>query len=329
VAGLSLTGSALPMSGPASRQIALEFGWTDLQRSWSSPADGAPAASPGHPPAVFYADVAAKLLGIFALENPLAGPLRLNVPFNVWPRLQDFALFAWAPYLPAALASLALLALLHVARTEKTACREQRRGPNLHVLFGVYLLLLLAGYVFYAPVHWSFSRYLVPPVLVTTLWGLQLGRLLVVSSGARRLPARRIALAAILVLAVSQAYLTGVWLYQFSRTGTPAGFLTSWERLGPRIDASATIGSFQSGIIGFFSGRDVVNLDGKVNPEAYEAIRRRRLHEYIRKQNIAYIVDWDWITSLLCLRYAPPGALLLQKVGQEPDGAGMSLWRVR
>ena len=63
--------------------------------------------------------MATKLLGIFALENPLTAPLRLNVPFEVWPRLQEFALFAWAPYLPTALTGLALLALLQVVSAAK------------------------------------------------------------------------------------------------------------------------------------------------------------------------------------------------------------------
>jgi len=328
-AGRGLTGNALPLSGAASRQIALEFGWTDLQHTWSSAADTAPAAFAGHPPAVFYADVATKLLGIFALEYPLSAPLRLNVPFTVWPRLQNYALFAWAPYLPASLAALALLALLKLALTAKPAVGKTPRGQNLHVLFGAYLLLFFAGYVFYSPAHWCFSRYLAAPVLVATIWGLQLGRALLSGSGAPQLGARRGALALVLILAASQAYLAWTWLDQFAAARRNSSFLTSWERLGPAIEPSATIGSFQSGIIGFFSGRDVVNLDGKVNPEAYEAIRTRRLHEYIRRKNITYIIDWDWISYLLCLRYAPPGAIHLEKVGQEPDGARMSLWRVR
>lgn len=51
------------------------------------------------------------------------------------------------------------------------------------------------------------------------------------------------------------------------------------------------IGGFNSGIIGYFSNRTVVNLDGVINDGAYRAIAAGNLSVYIRNQNIKYLVD--------------------------------------
>jgi len=54
-----------------------------------------------------------------------------------------------------------------------------------------------------------------------------------------------------------------------------------------------TIGSFNSGIIGYYAGRRVVNLDGEVNNLAYEAITKKQLWQYMKTENITYLVDYD------------------------------------
>lgn len=58
-------------------------------------------------------------------------------------------------------------------------------------------------------------------------------------------------------------------------------------------DPDARIGSFNSGIIGYYSDRTVVNLDGVVNNEAAAAIRINQLLRHIRQMNIEYVVDFD------------------------------------
>jgi hypothetical protein len=56
-------------------------------------------------------------------------------------------------------------------------------------------------------------------------------------------------------------------------------------------DSEARIGSLNAGIIGYFSGRTVINLDGVVNEKAYEARRDDRLIEYVHSKEICYLVD--------------------------------------
>jgi len=54
------------------------------------------------------------------------------------------------------------------------------------------------------------------------------------------------------------------------------------------------IGSFNSGIIGYMSERTVVNLDGLANNSVVPYLKERRLWEYIRERNIAYLIDSDY-----------------------------------
>lgn len=54
----------------------------------------------------------------------------------------------------------------------------------------------------------------------------------------------------------------------------------------------ARIGAFNAGIIGYFSNRTVVNLDGVVNLDAYRAKREKRLSEYARGRRLDYVADF-------------------------------------
>jgi hypothetical protein len=64
----------------------------------------------------------------------------------------------------------------------------------------------------------------------------------------------------------------------------------------------ARVGGFNSGIVGYFSGRTTVNLDGVMNPDAFEAIRDRRLAGYVEQRRIAYLADFPFYLYFL---YAP------------------------
>lgn len=53
------------------------------------------------------------------------------------------------------------------------------------------------------------------------------------------------------------------------------------------------LGSFNSGIQGYFSTHRVVNLDGLVNQSAYEALSDKELWSYIEDTHIEYLSDFD------------------------------------
>jgi hypothetical protein len=51
-----------------------------------------------------------------------------------------------------------------------------------------------------------------------------------------------------------------------------------------------------------------------VNQDAFDAIRNRRLHEYVRAQGVRYILERDWMIQALCARHAPPGTFSFRAV---------------
>ncbi|MBI4720945.1 MAG: glycosyltransferase family 39 protein [Chitinivibrionia bacterium] len=62
-----------------------------------------------------------------------------------------------------------------------------------------------------------------------------------------------------------------------------------------------TIGAFQGGAIGYFSGRRVVNLDGKVNHDALEALKSGTLHAYLHKAGVDVVLDKCNVLELFLL----------------------------
>lgn len=57
------------------------------------------------------------------------------------------------------------------------------------------------------------------------------------------------------------------------------------------IPRNSAIGSWNAGIIGYFSERKVVNLDGVVNNEIIRVIKQKDLATYIQEKNILFLAD--------------------------------------
>jgi hypothetical protein len=68
-----------------------------------------------------------------------------------------------------------------------------------------------------------------------------------------------------------------------------------YDGLAPWIEShteqDAIVGGFNCGIVSYYSGRRVVNLDGVMNDAAIWAIRSRTLGDYIDSQGIEYLAD--------------------------------------
>lgn len=62
------------------------------------------------------------------------------------------------------------------------------------------------------------------------------------------------------------------------------------------IDASTPrdtrVGTFNSGLVGYYSHRQTINLDGVMNPDASDAIRRRELGAYLDRRGIDLLADF-------------------------------------
>jgi hypothetical protein len=64
-----------------------------------------------------------------------------------------------------------------------------------------------------------------------------------------------------------------------------------WIREHVRPDER--VGAFNCGIFSYFSGRTIVNLDGVMNDDVIPALEQRCLFQYLRDEQIVYLVDWE------------------------------------
>ncbi|HEY8580264.1 MAG TPA: hypothetical protein VIL72_10290 [Beijerinckiaceae bacterium] len=70
-----------------------------------------------------------------------------------------------------------------------------------------------------------------------------------------------------------------------------------------KLPADAKVGAFQSGVTGFYNA-NVVNLDGKVNLDALQAMRDKQVEAYVDRAGIDYVIDWEGV-----IRGLMPGAM--------------------
>jgi len=105
----------------------------------------------------------------------------------------------------------------------------------------------------------------------------------------RMLASNRLVLAGIILACVM---LTGTYFNQLSRPWSEMSpCRDGWHHACAKLPGDAVIGSFNSGKLGYYSERRVINLDGVVNNRAWVAIREKRLWDYMRREGIDYLVD--------------------------------------
>jgi hypothetical protein len=323
------TGAWLPTSGAASREIAHQLGWSNLPAVFG--ATPGITFDPGSVPLAWRADVAARALYIWLFEQPLLAPLRLSVDYGVWPALSRYApyrLFAASPWLGLA-ALVAAAGLLRWAwRRVPSAALDEAR-PSLAFAVTCYTLAMWLGYVFVAPAHWYFARYLALPIWLATLVALApVARYVRVRP--LRSPRGVVAVAlGVWVVGIQLSLLAGFRGQRIWADPSERGFLASWEALGDRIPPDATIGAFQAGIYAWFSDHPVRNLDGKVNVRTQRALRERRVHRYVLDSEIDYVLDQPAIARVLMLRHAPAEERTrFVPVAREKRRTGAVLYRV-
>ncbi|MEX0786782.1 MAG: glycosyltransferase family 39 protein [Dehalococcoidia bacterium] len=90
-------------------------------------------------------------------------------------------------------------------------------------------------------------------------------------------------------------------------------FLEAGLYLKAHTEPDTRSASFAAGIVGYFSERQVVNIDGVVNPKAYDALRDHRLVAYLRSEDVRFVAARDpaWVFIPAFIR---------------PDDWSQSLW---
>ncbi|MHB9004876.1 MAG: hypothetical protein ACYC6C_12610, partial [Coriobacteriia bacterium] len=163
-------------------------------------------------------------------------------------------------------------------------------------LFGAALFLAYTLYVFG---DWFFGRYLFPLAIALLIaFGLTLDLALrwIPQRGSRRIAAVAV-LGPTAMLPLGDPALHALFLGTDTQSvgNMNAGL---WAR--SNLPSGTVVGSTQSGALGYFAEQVVViNLDGVVNREAYEAMRDKRLTAYVRSSGVELILGWKRDLNLL------------------------------
>ncbi len=170
---------------------------------------------------------------------------------------------------------------------------RRRRGgqgmPRDFVFLVAYSAALVCAYSFVIFGQIFYSRYYYPVFFISILLGAFAFDVLM-----KLIPRARVRRAASVACTVAYA-LTLAYMSMHRVQNGNYRFLHVVDWIAARTEPGARIGVFNSGAIGYFSDRHIVNLDGKVNPAAFAALNQGTICEYIESQGIEYVIDHEWI----------------------------------
>lgn len=271
--GLAAVGSVLPESGAATRFLSIAYApFFDL-----GPAD---MMDQGAGPSFVWAHVVHSF-SVLKLSPPV------HVFYRAVEKLGDgSAPTGWILY---AIDSVSLAALavfgFWVMRRGRADGAHDRREISFLLLFAVLLMAAYSTWVFGV---FFFTRYFYPVYFVASVFAACVLQDVVAWAGLRR-PLLRVAVTGAFVLyavglvfmGLTSAY-RSVPVYRFYD-------IARWVEKNTLEEE--TIGVFQGGAIGYFSNRHVINLDGKVNGRALEALRAGDMCGYVTRSGIDVVMD--------------------------------------
>ena len=165
-----------------------------------------------------------------------------------------------------------------------------RTERTLIVLAAIYTVCLSCFYGLYFGAGWFMARYLFPTSPFLALgWAAAVILWIVPRFSSTAVRGLAVGLVAVCVLLNVRTYQRGhkhahFQVIEWAETNLPPAM---WS------------GAIQTGTLGFFHDR-TVNLDGKVNIDAYYAVKNDRSGAYAVTTDVEYLLDWigmaDWLT---------------------------------
>jgi hypothetical protein len=174
---------------------------------------------------------------------------------------------------------------MSILKWRKDAKKAVRLDIDFLLLFAGLLLLSYSLYIFGA---FFFMRYFYPLYLIATIYFAFIlqdafdwfkGRSRVTRTASAAAVAVYIALFGF--FSYSQAFRS--WPVY------PYYDIAGW--VDENIDENEKVGVFQCGTIGYLSSREIVNLDGKVNRCAFDALKKGCLEKYLQEEEIDVVLD--------------------------------------
>jgi hypothetical protein len=162
------------------------------------------------------------------------------------------------------------------------------RTRDQRSLAAVGVLLLIGGAALLL-VHTVIRWYPRPWYFVVTAAALAIG--LALFWRVVRAPALRLLVAGVGAagMAIGGVYAVQIGYYPWQSGHQYEAALWARDNTPP----DALLASMNSGIIGYYSGRATVNMDGVVNPAAFAAIQERRMLDFMRGLGVLYLIDSD------------------------------------
>ncbi|MEM1413370.1 MAG: hypothetical protein AAGH15_00645 [Myxococcota bacterium] len=182
--------------------------------------------------------------------------------------------------------------LLYAALVRRLWSPASDRARRVIVLAVIYIPCLMAFYGLFFGAGWFIPRYFYPfTPLLMVVWAVVTLAILERLPG----PLPTLAVAALLPLALA----TNVLQY---RRGDDHQHDQVVHWVEENVAEDEWVAAVQTGTLNFFHDR-TLNLDGKVNIAAYEALSEGKGVEYLRDQTrVKYMVDWtdavrDWVAD--------------------------------
>ncbi|MBN1310256.1 MAG: hypothetical protein JXB30_02475 [Anaerolineae bacterium] len=177
------------------------------------------------------------------------------------------------------------------------------RLRNVHTvaIFLLHIVGLIAAYSLFVGGYWFHFRY-------TASIGLLFSALLVgifYQRVSQKLLTRIYAIfvsAGVIVLHILFNPLLNTHSMGLSLTSGGQGFYDSTIWMNQNIPSTSIVGAFQTGIVSYYSDFSVLNLDGKVNDDAYVALRDNTMWQYLCQSEVDYVVDWPSFIDELLIR---------------------------
>jgi hypothetical protein len=246
--------------------------------------------------------VISTLLAICGLAIQLAAFYKLG---GTWLPISGLVKQAWSHWdnifelaAPRLIVGLLLLSILEIIIQRYTKQRTLLRGVWYSLLIGVILHVIATGGI---NAYDRFLWYLSPSFVFLTLTLAYFGDGVsqIVSKFAPGAP-RAIPVAFSLSLIILAVFLFYVRLNIY----IPAyklGYLSA-QWISEKLPPDVKLASWNAGILGYFSGRTVINLDGLINgPEYYQQVINgpKSWMEYVKEKEVDFIVDYDrgYVTS--------------------------------
>jgi hypothetical protein len=174
---------------------------------------------------------------------------------------------------------------LRVISWKRDPSRASRSEVNLLLLFGLLLMLSYTLYIFGA---FFFLRYFFPIYMIACIYLAFLIQDAIDWLAASSVSIRRLALTSALIYTALFSYFA---YSQAFRTYPMYPFYNIARWVDTHTKTEEKIGVFQCGTIAYFSDRQVINLDGKVNRQAFEALRSQQMKNYILREGIDVVID--------------------------------------